>query len=248
MKRDVTPGWIVLGVVVALFVATCTWLGFWQLERGRERAEENLVLSARLDQAPVGLGALILDDLPQDPSDLSGWPVTVTGTYLAGEQVLVRGRAFDGTPGLWVVAPLSSEIGLVAVNRGWVPLEVTSPDDPRIAPPTGSVTVEGITMGGEEAGRFTPELPEGETEVYNIVDLDRLGAQVGEDLLPIVVQAVGTDPPPTPLPAPDVDDAGPHLAYAIQWFGFAAIALVGFGALAGRQLGRGPFARLSNRR
>jgi surfeit locus 1 family protein len=33
---------------------------------------------------------------------------------------------------------------------------------------------------------------------------------------------------PAPVDLPEFDDDGPHLAYAIQWFGFAVVALVGF--------------------
>lgn len=244
----ITPGWVVLGLVVAVFVGVCIWLGFWQLDRGRERAEQNRVLASRLDRDPIALGDLILDDVPQDAADLLGWPVVVTGAFLPDDQVLVRGRALDGRPGSWVVTPLVSDEGTtVAINRGWVPLEVTSPDDTRIRPPQGHTSVVGITTAGESPGRFTPGVADGETEVYNILDLDHLGAQVGAELEPVVVQAVGTDPPPEPLPAPDVDDPGPHTAYAVQWFGFALVAVGGFMALVGRQLGRGPLARFGRR-
>lgn len=239
---------MVLGVVVAVFAAVCLWLGFWQLDRGRERGAENQVLASRLAREPVLLDDLLLDDVPLATDDLVGWPVVATGTYDADDQVLVRGRALDGRPGFWVVAPLTTADRVVAVNRGWVPLEVTDPDDARITPPPGAVTVGGITVAGEVPGRFTPDLPPGETEVYNIVDLDRLADQVGVPLAPVVIQALGTDPPPEPLPVPDVDDPGPHTAYAVQWFGFALVAVGGFFALAGRQLGRGPFARLGRPR
>jgi cytochrome oxidase assembly protein ShyY1 len=38
---------------------------------------------------------------------------------------------------------------------------------------------------------------------------------------------------PIPAPLPDTSE-GPHLSYAIQWFTFAAIALVGYGLLVRR--------------
>ena len=42
---------------------------------------------------------------------------------------------------------------------------------------------------------------------------------------------------PTPLPRPDVG-LGPHLAYAVQWWGFAAVALVVPFVAAGREVRR----------
>ncbi len=38
----------------------------------------------------------------------------------------------------------------------------------------------------------------------------------------------GSEELPIPVDLPDFDDEGPHLAYAIQWFGFALVGLVGF--------------------
>ena len=35
---------------------------------------------------------------------------------------------------------------------------------------------------------------------------------------------------------PEFDDEGPHLAYAIQWFSFLVIGLVGFGFLMRRSI------------
>ncbi len=37
---------------------------------------------------------------------------------------------------------------------------------------------------------------------------------------------------------PDVTDGGPHLAYAIQWFSFALIGVVGYGLLIRRAASR----------
>jgi surfeit locus 1 family protein len=39
---------------------------------------------------------------------------------------------------------------------------------------------------------------------------------------------------PIPPSPPDFSDEGPHLAYAVQWFSFAVIGLVGYVLLLGR--------------
>lgn len=248
----VTTKWVVLGVVVAILAAIFVRLGFWQLDRAEQARVRNEVVAGRLASDPVPLEALIIPDVEQADEDLLGWPVVVEGRYLVAEEVLVRGRALDGTPGSWVVTPLerTDGNGVVVVNRGWVPLEVDAPGDPRVAPPTGVVTVRGVTIPDEEPTRFGPQDPaDGRLEVVANLDLERLGAQVGADLGPVVVQKIGdSNETPTPLGAPDVEDAGPHVAYVVQWFGFAAVVVVGYAALVGRQLGRGPFARFGARR
>ncbi|MEX1279314.1 MAG: SURF1 family protein [Acidimicrobiia bacterium] len=249
-RKPITGGWIGLGLFVAAFTVVSLLLALWQYDRGVEVAERNEVLARRLASDPVPLDALLLPDVEQADEDLIGWPVEVTGRFMGDQQVLIRGRANDGTPGAWLVAPLERSDGsLVAVNRGWVPLEIDSPDDPRVVPPAGQVTVAGITIPDEEPTRIGPQdPPEGELDVLANLDLDRIGAQLGTDLGPVVIQAVGeASSPPLPLDLPDPTDAGPHTAYVIQWIGFAIVAVVGFAALVGRQLGRGPLARLARR-
>lgn len=248
--KPITGGWIGLGVFVAAFTVVSLLLALWQWDRAGEVAERNDVLARRLASDPVPLDALIVPDVEQADEDLVGWPVEVTGRFLADQQVLIRGRANDGRPGAWLVAPLErSEGSVVAVNRGWVPLEIESPDDERVIPPAGRVTVAGVTIPDEEPTGIGPQDPaEGELDVLANLDLARFGAQVGAELGPVVIQAVGeADAPPIPLDPPDPTDAGPHMAYVIQWVGFALVAVVGFAALVGRQLGRGPFARFGRR-
>jgi len=41
---------------------------------------------------------------------------------------------------------------------------------------------------------------------------------------------------PIPVDPPTFDDEGPHLAYAVQWFSFLAIGLVGYGFLIRKSL------------
>ena len=242
-QRPVTAGWIWLGLGIALFSAASILLGFWQLDRAKETAAENEVLAGRLASDPVPLDALILDGVEQADEDLLGWPVSIAGAWVADEQVLIRGRALGGTPGFWVVTPMVTNDGLeVLVNRGWVGLDFDDPLDPRLRP--SDPTVDGVTMPGERHTGFGSTDPQdGHLAVLGILDIDRIGAQAGLDLEPVVVQSTSESGEPVPLPLPDTDDPGPHIAYVIQWFGFAAVASIGFMALAGRQLGRGPFAR-----
>ena len=64
------------------------------------------------------------------------------------------------------------------------------------------------------------------------VDLDRLAAQTPYPLLPVYLQVVGTGSGfPIPADPPTFTDEGPHLFYAIQWFSFTVIAIVGYAFL-----------------
>ena len=72
----------------------------------------------------------------------------------------------------------------------------------------------------------------------NRVDVERIQEQVPYDLAPMFMEAIGEqgDQLPIPVDEPKFDDQGPHLAYAIQWFSFMVIGLVGFGFLMRRSI------------
>jgi surfeit locus 1 family protein len=86
------------------------------------------------------------------------------------------------------------------------------------------VTVEGLAIPVERLPRTA------RTRVQ------RLAADE-PDLLPLIVQANAAEPPLTPVPPPDLDDEGPHLSYAVQWFLFAGVAAVGYPILLHRRAG-----------
>jgi surfeit locus 1 family protein len=99
----------------------------------------------------------------------------------------------------------------VLVDRGWVP----SPDAFHVDQPAyreaDTVTVEGLA--------FVPPRGRG--------DVDTAG------FLPFVIQQEAPPAPrglPRRWPPPALDN-GPHLSYAVQWFSFAVIVLVGTAAL-----------------
>lgn len=239
------PRWLVLTFLMLVLVPLAVALGFWQLDRLEERQLTNSVWLLRLGMDPVPWEVAAADPESMDAEDLRFLRVVVEGQYVPGEQVLVRNRARDGVSGHWVVTPLvTPEGGAVAVVRGWVPFDLEEPDDPRAVPPTGTVRVEGVLVPGEEPTSLGPTNPEGRLTRLALLDLERLSHQSGLELGVAYLQAVPTaeEGLPAPLELPDPTYEGPHLGYAIQWFAFAAIGLVGYGALIRKQLLSGPVA------
>jgi surfeit locus 1 family protein len=217
--------------VVAVGVAAlCVRLGFWQLSRLDDRRASNARIAAGLAEPIVAFEAL-----PDAADEAAYRRVTATGTYLAGDELLLYGRPLDGRPGDHVLTPLrlDDDAGILLVDRGWVPFgaDRTVPV-PGAEPPTGAVTIEGVVLPSEDAAAF----PEGaDTGTVHAVELDAIAAATGLDLEPVYLllrsQMPGSTndlPVPTDLPP---RDEGPHLSYAIQWFSFAAIALLGYGLL-----------------
>jgi surfeit locus 1 family protein len=213
-----------IAIVGLLFVtAIFVRLGFWQVARLRERRAENqAVLAARVRPAlDLGAGAA------RTAEELSDRWIEARGVYDREHEIVLRGQALQGAPGVYVVTPLRLAGGeaAVLVLRGFVPApDAVRADVDSLAEP-GTVRVRGLATpigsgGGkplEHAGRTT----------WARLDLDALRERVPYPLLPVVVRQT-PDPSlprsPRRLPAPELDD-GPHLSYAIQWFLFAGMAV-----------------------
>ncbi len=218
------PKWIAFTLGVLVLAMVLVNLGLWQLRRLDERQERNAAVRERATRETV----------PIEQADGGEWQnVQATGEYDADGQVLVRNRSLNGSPGYHVLTPLVLPTGEgLVVNRGFIPLE-TSSDGPVVPePPVGSVTVDGRVRASQTRGSFGPRDPaEGTLTALARADIARLQQQTSYPLLPFYVELESSTPAeagsPTPIPLPHLDD-GPHLSYAIQWFTFATLAVIGW--------------------
>ena len=208
------------GLVFAIVIATvCVRLGFWQLDRLRQRRERNAVILAAHRRPPLEATGTLTVDSVRDRR------IRARGVFDYARERLWRGRTYQGVPGVALVTPLRLADGAaVFVDRGWV----SSPDayhvDARAYRESDTADVLGFGMVA----------PRGRGDVDPATLRDSLPYPV----LPVIVQLL--PPPPArsgPLPpgllrwpAPELTD-GPHLSYAIQWFSFAVIIAVGSVAL-----------------
>lgn len=231
--------WIVAAVVVVALAAVFIRLGFWQLDRLEERRAVNAIGVERLSEDPIRLSDA-LEEAGGDVESVRYRRVYVSGTYDSSEEVLIRSQVELGQAGFHVITPLVEDDGwTVLVNRGWVPLSMdTPPVGPR--PPSGRQVVEGWVQLSQSRPAFGPEDRAGEEYVFNRVDIGLIGEQMPHDLASVYVVAMGESGEELPITVdpPDFTNEGPHLAYAIQWFGFAAVGLIGFYFLIRRKGGQ----------
>jgi surfeit locus 1 family protein len=215
-------------LAIVLVAAVFVRLGFWQLARLHERQVANrAAVAARAEPVrELGVGA------GWTAEELNERWVEASGTFDQRHEVVIRGQAFQGAPGVVVVTPLrlATSDSAVLVLRGFVPAADAVRADLDSLREPGAVRVRGlatpISSGGgqplEHAGRTT----------WARLDLAALRRRLPYPILPVVVrQTPDTGLPPLPhrLPVPDLSQ-GPHLSYAVQWFAFAAMA-VAFGVL-----------------
>lgn len=240
MRAVLTPRWITAHVVVVVIAVVFVNLGFWQLRRLDERQLENAVAESRYTAPPEELRALLLA-AGDDYESLRYRRAVVTGAFDPEHELLTRNQVYREQAGFHVVTPLVDDGGAVLVNRGWVPLALDTPPIDDAAPPPGEGTVIGWVNPTQTRPALGPTDPvDGVLDVMNRVDIERIQQQVPYELAPvyIVLEGDASTELPVPLPPPEFDDEGSHLAYAIQWFGFTLIAVVGYGFLLRKSLSR----------
>jgi surfeit locus 1 family protein len=233
-----------------------TQFGFWQLRRHDQRQARDATTVARLAAAPAPLAEALDAALAEVAAGVPagdafrGRRATARGTFEPDDEVLRRSMSRNGLPGYHVVTPLALADDpadrRLWVERGWVPQEFGAVPVAAAPPPAGIVVVEGwlrapdVPPTGWVATLAPRDPPEGRLATVAYVDLERLAAQVAGPAVPAVLLLAASEPPtpgelPVALDAP-ILGAGPHLGYAIQWFAFAIITLIGYPALLRRVL------------
>jgi surfeit locus 1 family protein len=235
----------VAAALLALLVAgVCIRLGFWQLQRLEQRRVRNAELRQALSQPPLQLRGEVLARVLRDPQRFLFRRVELRGVYDPAGEVVLRGQALEGRPGVRLAAPLRVGGGdtAVVVDRGWVAAPDAVTVDPGPFAEPGPRVVRGVLLpapaGVEEAGRLISELGGVRSVTYRRLPLAELRTRVGYAVAPVYVQQLPGDdaatPAPRRVPLPALDE-GPHLGYAVQWFSFAAIALLGFALVVWRR-------------
>jgi surfeit locus 1 family protein len=232
------PRWLVGHVLVVAVCVLFVNLGFWQIRRLEERRLENVVMASRLAADPQPIEELIVG-AGRDLDSLEFRGATATGEFAPNEEVLVRSQVHEGTAGWHVITPMVLADGrAVLVNRGWVPLEMDAVPVPA-DPPAGDVTISGwlgLTRTRQSGGATEPD---GRLTQIARVDIDRLQQQMPFELLPVYISADQTEVSlPIAVSRPITSDEGPHLLYAIEWFSFTLISVVGYGFLLRRAVHR----------
>lgn len=224
---------IALLSLLVVLSASALLLCRWQLRRLVARRAQNSVLQAARALPPLDLTTSVAGPMP-------GRRLRVRGSFVAGAEITLRGRVHDAAPGLEVATAfrVSGSESTVWVLRGFV----TSPDAatiPPIPPPTpGDVTIEGLALPIPVTTDGGQPLVRGNDTTWRRLDRDLL-RQRTPTTFDVYLLLSGDEAGPGKLPSvlpPTLDD-GPHLSYALQWFGIA-LAIAAFGFIALRRGGR----------
>jgi surfeit locus 1 family protein len=223
--------WASLGAAAVL--AGCVALGFWQLDRGRQKQALIEAFRRGSDASVVLTGPV--DELPRYQQ------VVARGRLDEARHILLDNMPSSrGSPGYRVLTPLRRESGrTLLVDRGWVPLGASRAELP-------AVGLEGEGLDEEFRGRLD-ELPRpglrlgaaqspgarGWPRLLNFPTQAEVEAVLGE---PVESRILLLDPESGTgferVWRPSLG-FGPerHFGYAVQWFALGLAVLVAYLAL-----------------
>lgn len=207
---------IVIWLIGLLVTGVMVFLGLWQMQRFRNDGQG--ALRERMTAPAVPLTDVATVGSP--PHDAYGRPVTVSGTYLPQQQLIIPDLRVPGRYRVLTALRLADG-SVVPVVRG-----ETNAEQPPVAP-SGEV---------HEQGLFLPTEAEPERELgpgqLGSVRIPRIAQTWREPMYPGFVsldvahaQAQGMESPVVPVPS----GAGHarNSGYALQWWIFAVAALAG---------------------
>lgn len=223
--------WLGLLVLTVAASLICLYLANWQMGRKEALDFSNERIAQNYDSAAVRL-ADDPDIFASGVPELRWQPVEMTGTYLAGQQYLVRNRPYNGLNGFEVLVPFRTETGqVVVINRGW--MEAAFGDAGATAlevptPPSGEVTIVARLVEGEVDTGSSPVAGQ-----LTSIDLPELQELTGLEQLATTNYGVLASESPAPASAPTTkdkpeEDYGPNLSYSVQWYCFAAMFYIAY--------------------
>jgi surfeit locus 1 family protein len=240
-QQGKTRGTVTILVVALVVAAGCARLGIWQLSRLRERQMHNRTLLSRMASATVPAASL-----PPDTGAGHYRLALASGAMDYTREIAWAPRMRRSSPGVNFFTPmrLANTDTVLVVNRGWA----YSPDAKSVSFPRwrekDSIDVRGYveTWTQDCLAGTTGALPSrcGDSATRVIRKLDRKVAErlIGAPVAPYILMQTSdstlrADSIPARVEAPVLDE-GPHRGYALQWFGFAVVAIVGGVAFARR--------------
>lgn len=236
LRGFLRPGWILLGLVVIAFAAACFMiLAPWQLGKNADTQHRNDLIQAAAATDPVALDELVPSGAGM-PAGAEWHSVTMRGTFVADQQVVLRLRSVDERPAVDVLVPFALADPVhdpaggrtVLVDRGW--LRPASDGSVEIKPlPAGEVEVTGRLRAPEQTSPGKEARTEnGQLSAYTI-DPAEITRVTSIPLEPFYVELADGSPGALDThPLPQLE-SGPYLSYGLQWLAFGIMAPLAVG-------------------
>lgn len=223
---------MLLGVIAVCVAAGCVRLGIWQLDRLHQRREKNALIAGQTALAPMSA----LEARAGDTTRLHWRRLHFRAAADYAHEVVLSSRTQNGSVGVQVVTPVRPLDGAwrdtsALLIRGWM----VAPDGRKYqrgsTPEGDTIDVDALVTEFGPAGSGSVRMPSA-PQAFRWLDRDTLSREMGTGLAPFVLLQLGDTVQRdvakiTRVPPPSLSE-GPHQSYAVQWFTFATVAIVGY--------------------
>lgn len=211
-------------LATVLAFALTARLGFWQLDRARQKTERHARLVERGAMPPLAARELAADAAGAEAQSFRR--ARLSGRFVPGHDVFLDNRRMDERVGFYVLAPFVMEDGrAIVVQRGFVLRHFDQRAAlPQVPLPQGPVQITGTLQAGSPS-RLWQFGEEAKGPIRQNLDLDAHARETGLALLPMTLLQADEGAPADgllrhwPQPTADVQK---HHGYAFQWFMLAA--------------------------
>jgi len=226
MANSVSRRRIVPTLAAILVIAVTLRMGFWQLDRARQRDALETQLSAVRNAVPLQLGTEMFDG-----KVLEFHPAQVRGEWVKDKLVFLDNQVYQGQAGFEILMPLHvpGTDTNVLVNRGWIRGTSDRSRLPDVVTPAGMQSVTGLIrertprVGSVGAGARTGN-------IWSEVTPAGFAEWAGLSLQPLVLYQTSEtqDGLIRDWPHPG-NGADRNRGYALQWFAMAVVTAAFWG-------------------
>jgi len=214
-------GRIVVSVLLfmSLFIL-CIQLGFWQLRR----AEYKRLLQQDYHQRQTMTTPLQVKDLTNYPlHDLAYYRLAVSGYYDNAHTFLWETRYQKHRPGYDIISALKvpGDERYVLVDRGWLPYTINRTNTPSVSPIKQQQQLVGMIYQPKKTSFRLGKAEIQKQWPHRISSLDFAAIEkaLGHPVYPFLLMLKDFEPLQV--------QPQKHTAYAVQWFGLAAVIMIG---------------------
>jgi cytochrome oxidase assembly protein ShyY1 len=229
------PRYAALAVGMVILAGGCVGAGTWQIFRYQQSVHGNHALRANAHTPAVPLTTKLVPLTSAGPAPARNAvlfrTVTVTGSYLPAPPQYLLGDSVAGLDGYDVISPFHTDAGVLLVARGFASGNSGASPSNVPSPPAGRIQIVGRLQTVSTADDGATELPGRQLQTINPTQqAGRLGLPVYQTYLILDAGRPGTAGL-IALPGPDLSNPvggafeGQHLAYVVQWYLFALLAL-----------------------
>lgn len=232
--RSFRPRWWAVAATL-VFVAITVRLGNWQGDRAEYKLGQQAQLDSAMSAPAISPGAALRS--PDIGTALRYRLLEVEGEFDAQALLFADNRIHDGKAGYQVLQRMQIRLpdggsADLIVDRGWV-VSAADRSLPKLDTPAGSVRIKGrINLPpSRNPGTFDND---GGVRL-NYIDLGEIGRSLRRELLPFLLEQESGPGFTGVAKAAPSGNFEKNRAYQVQWYSFAALAVVFFVILSFRK-------------